>query len=213
MAAALFFNPRHFRSYVPTCCTGVVASASAHLPSLIHLGYGSILRGQALQLSRNNQYHLLAICSITKMHYSLTGSMERSVDDYAAMYERVRCAPQMGRSSSHSDRSEPIDVTGTTPASTPPHSPTPPELLEVTLDDPEYDQISDQEEVVEEEACWRREPLAVRRRAMAADFSEGHLETLVDSPQKELAGTQNQYVSYQVTTKVGTACSVLLEAA
>jgi sorting nexin-4 len=37
---------------------------------------------------------------------------------------------------------------------------------------------------------------------MAADFSEGRLETFVGSPQKELAGTQNQYVSYQVTTKV-----------
>ncbi|KAF2831155.1 Phox-like protein [Ophiobolus disseminans] len=36
---------------------------------------------------------------------------------------------------------------------------------------------------------------------MADDFSEGKLETVVDSPQKELSGTQNQYVSYQVTTK------------
>ena len=54
--------------------------------------------------------------------------------------------------------------------------------------------------------------------AMAEDFSEGRygfrlpsstpnadktsLETLVGSPQKELAGTQNAYVSYLVTTKV-----------
>jgi hypothetical protein len=37
---------------------------------------------------------------------------------------------------------------------------------------------------------------------MAEDFSEGKLETLVDSPQKENAGTQTQYVSYQITTKV-----------
>ncbi|KAL6711801.1 intercellular trafficking and secretion [Coniothyrium glycines] len=36
---------------------------------------------------------------------------------------------------------------------------------------------------------------------MADDFSEGRLETLVNSPQKELSGTQNQYVSYLVTTK------------
>jgi sorting nexin-4 len=38
---------------------------------------------------------------------------------------------------------------------------------------------------------------------MAEDFSEGKLETIVDSPQKENAGTQTQYVSYQITTKVG----------
>ena len=37
---------------------------------------------------------------------------------------------------------------------------------------------------------------------MAADFSEGRLETFVGSPQKELAGTQNAYFSYLVTTKV-----------
>jgi hypothetical protein len=41
---------------------------------------------------------------------------------------------------------------------------------------------------------------------MAADFSEGRLETVVGSPQKELAGTQNAYVSYLVTTKVRLAC-------
>jgi sorting nexin-4 len=41
---------------------------------------------------------------------------------------------------------------------------------------------------------------------MAADFSEGRLETIVGSPQKELAGTQNAYVSYLVTTKVRLAC-------
>lgn len=39
-------------------------------------------------------------------------------------------------------------------------------------------------------------------RAMAEDFSEGRLETLVSNPQKELAGTQNAYVSYLVSTKV-----------
>jgi hypothetical protein len=45
-------------------------------------------------------------------------------------------------------------------------------------------------------------PPALDARAMAEDFSEGRLETLVGSPQKELAGTQNAYVSYLVTTKV-----------
>ncbi|KAF9736016.1 intercellular trafficking and secretion [Paraphaeosphaeria minitans] len=36
---------------------------------------------------------------------------------------------------------------------------------------------------------------------MAADFSEGRLETFVDTPQKELPGTKDAYVSYLVTTK------------
>ncbi|KAF2118361.1 hypothetical protein BDV96DRAFT_488309 [Lophiotrema nucula] len=36
---------------------------------------------------------------------------------------------------------------------------------------------------------------------MAADFSEGRLETIVGSPQKELSGTKDAYVSYLVTTK------------
>jgi sorting nexin-4 len=95
--------------------------------------------------------------------------------------------------------------TPSTPTSTkPPSSPVLP--LEDILDDPEYDQISDCEEVVKEEAYWRGDPTAVRRRAMAEDFEkEGKLETLVDSPQKENPGTQNQYISYLVTTKVYTA--------
>jgi sorting nexin-4 len=71
------------------------------------------------------------------------------------------------------------------------------------LDDPEYDKIGDRDDIIEGEACYRRESIAVRRRAMAEDFSEGKLETIVDSPQKENAGTQTQYVSYQITTKVG----------
>ncbi len=46
-------------------------------------------------------------------------------------------------------------------------------------------------------------PLALPSGTMAEEFSEGRLETFVGSPQKELAGTQNAYVSYLVTTKVG----------
>lgn len=38
---------------------------------------------------------------------------------------------------------------------------------------------------------------------MADDFSEGRLETFVGTPQKELPGTKDAYVSYLVTTKVG----------
>jgi hypothetical protein len=39
--------------------------------------------------------------------------------------------------------------------------------------------------------------------SMADDFSEGRLETFVGTPQKELPGTKDAYVSYLVTTKVG----------
>jgi len=97
---------------------------------------------------------------------------------------------------------------------TPPRSPsttptyTPPPLDDI-VEDPEYDQISDQSQVEQELLCFVGDPLAIRRHAMAADFSEGRLETFVGSPQKELAGTQNQYISYQVTTKVGTASYTL----
>ena len=34
------------------------------------------------------------------------------------------------------------------------------------------------------------------------DFSEGRLETTVDTPVKELPGTKDAYVSYLVSTKV-----------
>lgn len=70
--------------------------------------------------------------------------------------------------------------------------------------DSDYDELSDRDELEEGYLLHRREPLAVHRRAMATDFSEGRLETFVGNPQKELSGTQNQYVSYLVTTKVGT---------
>lgn len=135
------------------------------------------------------------------MPISLYANLERNIDDFGAMYDYVRVPPAGGGLAwnSHSD------VTSSTQGTTPPTQTTS-ELslaLQDILDDPEYDQISDRAEVEEEEACWRRDPLALRRRAMAEDFSEGKLETVVDSPQKENAGTQTQYVSYQVTTKVG----------
>jgi sorting nexin-4 len=134
----------------------------------------------------------------------------RSAEDYEAMYnQNIRYAPPVLARSSSPSSSE-ADVSDPALAPTPQSTPTPSAPLEDILDDPEFDQISDQEDIVEDYAVWRRDPAAVRRRAMAEDFREGHLETLVDSPQKELAGTQNQYVSYQVTTKVRAhACSFL----
>jgi hypothetical protein len=121
-------------------------------------------------------------------------NLERTADDFGAMYEDI---PR----ESLARTLNPSDVTSWTQVS-PPSTPTISELdLENILDDPEYDQISDRAEVVQDEALFRRDPTAVR--AMAEDFSEGKLETIVDSPQKENAGTQTQYVSYQITTKVG----------
>ncbi|KAJ4372386.1 intercellular trafficking and secretion [Neocucurbitaria cava] len=119
------------------------------------------------------------------------------------MYERIRCnapaeAPTKSPSSNPSDPD--VTPTPTPPAVTPPTSNRGPASEDV-LEDPEFDQISDWDELEEDYLFDKGDPLVVRRRAMAADFSEGRLETFVGSPQKELAGTQNQYVSYQVTTK------------
>jgi sorting nexin-4 len=114
----------------------------------------------------------------------------------APLYEYVRIPRE-----SLARTLNPSDVTSWTQVS-PPSTPNIFELgLGNLLDNPEYDQISDRAEVVQDEALFRRDPTAVR--AMAEDFSEGKLETIVDSPQKENAGTQTQYVSYQITTKVG----------
>lgn len=116
------------------------------------------------------------------------------------MYEQIRVPPQR---EALAPSVNPGDVTHSSRCSTPPTPAASELLLDDVLDDPEFDQISDCEEIIEGEACWRGDPLAIRRRAMADDFSEGRLETVVDSPQKENAGTQTQYVSYQITTKVG----------
>lgn len=43
--------------------------------------------------------------------------------------------------------------------------------------------------------------------AAMEDFSEGRLETTVDTPVKELPGTKDAYVSYLVSTKVSPQCS------
>ncbi|KAH4259517.1 hypothetical protein HBI04_043830 [Parastagonospora nodorum] len=136
------------------------------------------------------------------MHMSPFDDVERSADDLGAMYDRIRVpAPAREAESTLAWASDPSDVTSSTHVS-PTCTPTTSEPdLEDVLDDPEYDQISDRDDLAEDEACFRRELTAVRRRAMAEDFSEGKLETIVDSPQKENAGTQTQYVSYQITTK------------
>ena len=125
----------------------------------------------------------------------------KSADDIEAMHERVRHrAPALeeGAKAGYS-----ADVTDTPPSCpTQPTPASPPYQFDDLLDDPEYDRISDFDELEDSRLIHIRDPQAVRRRAMAADFSEGRLETFVGSPQKELPGTPNQYVSYLVTTKV-----------
>jgi sorting nexin-4 len=126
------------------------------------------------------------------------------------MYERVRHRAPALENGANAGSS--TDVTDNTPSSTRPQPASPQHQFDDIFDDPEYDQISDIVELKKKHLIYIRDPEAVRRHAMAADFSEGRLETFVGSPQKELAGTQNQYVSYQVTTKVGApdrTCNVI----
>jgi sorting nexin-4 len=124
-------------------------------------------------------------------------ALYRSADNVEAMYEGGRHgAPAL-------DEGAKADVTDTPRScSTQPTPTSPQHLFDNLLDDPEYDQISDIDEIEKDRLVHIRDPKTVRRRAMAADFSEGRLETFVGSPQKELPGTPNQYVSYLVTTKV-----------
>ena len=82
------------------------------------------------------------------------------------------------------------------PASTPPTSPRS-RSPSSDFDEDTYDRIEDLY------AIRDNSPLDIRR-AMADDFREGRLETFVGQPQKELPGTKDAYVSYLVTTKVGT---------
>jgi sorting nexin-4 len=128
--------------------------------------------------------------------------LHRSAEDFEAMYEHVRYrAPTLGGANAGCS----ADVTDSLPSSsaTRPKPASPQHQFDNLLDEPEYDRISDFEELESSRLVYIGDPETVRRRAMAADFSEGRLETFVGSPQKELPGTQNQYVSYQVTTKVG----------
>jgi hypothetical protein len=90
------------------------------------------------------------------------------------------------------------------PASTPPtpSSTLDPANFEVIWADSASEHSDDWLDLEEDSHTVRNTPSALDARAMAEDFSEGRLETFVGSPQKELAGTQNAYVSYLVTTKV-----------
>src|SRR4051812_15620026 len=112
--------------------------------------------------------------------------MNRILDECDAMYRQLRVIQTI-------PLARPVGQADVTRYPAPTHAPTEPPtapLLVDVHDDLEYDTITDREQVVEGEACYRSDPAAIRRRAtMAEDFSEGKLETLVDSPQKELPGT------------------------
>jgi sorting nexin-4 len=99
---------------------------------------------------------------------------------------------------STSESSSTADVTqALSPASTPPSpaSNNPRDVCHCNHPD-NSDDSDDWKDLGESNTC-------VSPNIMAADFSEGRLETIVGTPQKELPGTKDAYVSYQVTTKVG----------
>jgi sorting nexin-4 len=106
--------------------------------------------------------------------------------------------------------SEDSSAASSTSATPSPASPTSTPLAESdlihvpALDD--FDHIDELAEFKLESRFIELDPRAILLpRNMAADFSEGRLETFVGKPQKELPGTKDAYVSYLVTTKVGTA--------
>jgi sorting nexin-4 len=117
-----------------------------------------------------------------------------------AQHDALRDSAALGPASPSSRN---LDVTASTP-------PTPssnlehlePANFEIIWADSASELSDDWLDVAQDPHTIQDSPSALDARAMAEDFSEGRLETFVGSPQKELAGTQNAYVSYLVTTKV-----------
>ncbi|KAJ4382926.1 intercellular trafficking and secretion [Didymella sp. IMI 355093] len=116
-----------------------------------------------------------------------------------AHHDALRDSAALGPASPSSRN---LDVTASTP-------PTPssnlehlePANFEIIWADSASELSDDWLDVAQDPHIVQDSPSALDARAMAEDFSEGRLETFVGSPQKELAGTQNAYVSYLVTTK------------
>jgi hypothetical protein len=117
-----------------------------------------------------------------------------------AQYDTMYDSAALWRPASPAPASSDPDVT----ASTPPDSSLTqePANFEIIFDESASEHSDDWSDVAQDLHTIRQTPSALDARAMAEDFSEGRLETFVGSPQKELAGTQNAYVSYLVTTKV-----------
>ena len=124
----------------------------------------------------------------------------RSVDDFATMYERVRVvqAHTSAERPSTSESSDTSDVTqAPSPASTPPST-----AIDHPRDDCDRNHLDNSDDSDDWDDLGELKASDNPKR-MADDFREGRLETIVGTPQKELPGTKDAYVSYQVTTKVG----------
>lgn len=119
-----------------------------------------------------------------------------------AQHEALHDSASLWRptSSSSSPSSDPADVTASTPPT--PSSTLDPANFEIIWADSTSEHSDDWSDIAQDSHTIQDTSSAPDVRAMAEDFSEGRLETFVGSPQKELAGTQNAYVSYLVTTKV-----------
>jgi len=151
-----------------------------------------------------NTYPFASFLIATKRWQSIMSKSRRrddSVDLYhQAMYESIRVhVPH--QPSEHSSASS----TSATPQSAP-------TLTALADSEPvnapkelDFDLVDDLEDFQPEYRFIEFDSRAVLLpRNMAADFSEGRLETFVGKPQKELPGTKDAYVSYLITTKVGT---------
>jgi len=125
----------------------------------------------------------------------------RSVDDFDKMYSQILVKRP---SNSQSDDADDADTSDVTPAHTPASTPTSTAIDRLhTEPDSEYDALDDLNEFKHLGPLLTFTPAHAPPLSMAADFSEGRLETIVGTPQKELPGTKDAYVSYLVTTKVG----------
>ena len=117
---------------------------------------------------------------------------------HQAMYESIRV---------HEPRPSDSSTSATpTPQSSPTLAAPPPNTSPIhAANDADFDLVDDFDDFSLDFNFIDADPRAVLvPRSMAADFSEGRLETFVGKPQKELPGTKDAYVSYLVTTKVGT---------
>lgn len=124
--------------------------------------------------------------------------------DSFAKDERMYEAAQVWRPAARDWLSPPQTSPGPAPASTPP---TPSSTLDAAnfediWADGAAEHTDDWLDIAHDPHVIQETSSILDARAMAEDFSEGRLETFVGTPQKELAGTQNAYVSYLVSTKV-----------
>lgn len=117
-----------------------------------------------------------------------------------AQHDALHDSAALWRPASPAPASSDPDVTASTPPD--PSLTQEPANFEIIWADSASEHSDDWSDVAQDAHTAQDPPSALNARAMGEDFSEGRLETFVGSPQKELAGTQNAYVSYLVTTKV-----------